>query len=498
MRIKRQVPARVPTVSAAPRAAMLIESMRDIGYSLESALADIVDNSITAGASTVRLFAQVHETPPRIAILDDGHGMTRAELLDAMRPGSRNPLEARESSDLGRFGLGLKTASFSQCRRLTVVSRRDGAISAARWDLDFVSAVNDWLLEVPGEPLEIPCTDRLGPHGTLVLWEELDRLTDSGSPQEVQQHLVRRLDEAREHLELVFHRFLAGEKGLAKLSVLLNDRPLVAFDPFCSSQSQAGPIERISNDVSIQAYTLPHHSKLSPSDWEKYAGKAGYTRNQGFYVYRGKRLIIHGTWFGLARQLELTKLARVRIDLPNTLDDDWKIDVRKSSAQPPRQVRDRLRKLIETIGAGSKRVYRGRGARLAGPTTVPVWQRRQDKNEIRYSINAEHPVLLEFADRLPEPLRVKFRTVLEMVAAGLPIDSLFADTAGEPEHVTGGSLSLEAHRHVVETTFKHLIDMGLKTRDVIDMLRVTDLFKFNWEATEEILEALVQEMPADE
>lgn len=498
MRQRRQSASRGSTVAAAPRAAMLIESMRDIGYSLGSALADIVDNSITAGASTVRLYAQLDAAYPRVAILDDGRGMTRAELLDAMRPGSRSPLETRDTGDLGRFGLGLKTASFSQCRRLTVVSRRHGTVSAARWDLDFVAEANDWLLEIPDEPLEVAWTERLGTHGTLVLWEQLDRLTDSGSPDEVHQHFVRRLDEAREHLELVFHRFLSGEKGLAKISILLNDRPLVPFDPFHSSQSEAGPVERISNDVSIQAYTLPHHSKVSPGDWEKYAGKAGYTRNQGFYVYRGKRLIIHGTWFGLARQLELTKLARVRIDLPNTLDDDWKVDVRKSSAQPPRQVRDRLRRLIETIGAGSKRVYRGRGARLASRTTVPVWQRFQDKNEIRYGLNQGHPVLAEFRDRLPDRLKADFQIVAEMVAAGLPIDSLFADTAGQPDLVTASVISTDAHRHIVETTFKHLIETGLKVGEVIDMLRVTDLFKANWEATEELLEALSKETQADE
>lgn len=498
MRAKRQVIARVSTVPAAPRAAMLIESMRDIGYSLESALADIVDNSITAGASTISLLAHVDPAAPRIAILDDGKGMTRAELLDAMRPGSRSPLEARETSDLGRFGLGLKTASFSQCRCLTVVTRRDGIVSAARWDLDFVAQVNDWLLEIPDEPLEIPWADRLGPHGTLVLWEELDRLTGSGTADEVQQHLIRRLDEAREHLELVFHRYLAGEKGLAKVSVVLNERPLVPFDPFHSAQSEAGPVERISKDISIQAYTLPHHSKVSAADWEKYAGKAGYTRNQGFYVYRGKRLIIHGTWFGLSRQVELTKLARVRIDLPNTLDDEWKIDVRKSSAQPPRHVRDRLRKLIEKIGAGSKRVYRGRGARLTSHTIVPVWQRLQDKNEIRYRVNMDHPVLAHFRDRLPERLKGEFETTLEVVGAGLPIDSLFADTAGQPDQVSGGALSRDAHRHVVETTFRHLISTGLGASDVVNMLRVSDPFKSNWEATEEILDELVEEIRSDE
>lgn len=495
---KRQAPSGVPTVAAAPRAAMLIESMRDIGYSLESALADIIDNSIAAGATVVKLFANTDPSSPQIGILDNGTGMTVKELLDAMRPGSKSPLASRDVTDLGRFGLGLKTASFSQCRRLTVVSRRDGNLAAARWDLDFVAKENDWLLQLPKNPSELPWVDRLGSSGTLVLWEALDRLTDNGSPDEVQRHLNRRLDDAREHLELVFHRFLAGEHGLAKVAIALNERPLVPFDPFHSTHSEAGPIERISKDVSIRAYTLPHHSKVSSTDWEKYAGKAGYTRNQGFYVYRGKRLIIHGTWFGLARQLEITKLARVRIDLPNTLDDDWKIDVRKSSAQPPRHVRDRLRKLIETIGAGSKRKFRGRGTLLTSHTTVPVWRRLQTKNEIRYRVNGEHPMLTEFRGRLPEPLRAHFETLLEMVAAGLPIDSLFADIAGAPDRVTGGLLSLDAHRHVVETTVRHLLGTGLSADEVIEMLRVTDLFKSDWEATEGVLETLIQETQENE
>ena len=119
---------------ATPHAASLIEGLRDIGYSLETAISDVIDNSITAGARRVRIVTETFADEPHIAIIDDGGGMTEEELIAAMRPGSRNPLASRDEPDLGRFGLGMKSASFSQCRRLTVVSRRDGRTSAAIWD----------------------------------------------------------------------------------------------------------------------------------------------------------------------------------------------------------------------------------------------------------------------------------------------------------------------------------------------------------------------------
>lgn len=297
---------------------------------------------------------------PSLAIVDDGEGMSEDELLAAMRPGSRNPLDTRDKEDLGRFGLGLKTASFSQCRKLTVASRKDGVISCARWDLDKVAQTNQWLVELLDEPSSVPWIDELGISGTLVVWEKLDRLVE-GEASEARSAFVSRIDDASEHLELVFHRFLAGERGIKKIALELNGRALEPFDPFHSTHpaTQAGPVEKIKSggqEVEVQAFTLPHHKK-DPEGWERFAGKAGYLKNQGFYVYRGKRLIIHGTWFGLARQKELTKLARVRIDMPNGMDAEWKIDVKKASAQPPYHVRERLRRIIETIGATSRRVY---------------------------------------------------------------------------------------------------------------------------------------------
>ena len=157
----------------APSAAVLVESMRDIGYSLQTAVADIIDNSITSGARRIELLTDTHSDNLSIGILDDGTGMSETELLEAMRPGSKSPLDSRPQHDLGRFGLGLKTASFSQCRRLTVLTRSRGMTSCAVWDLDVIAKTDEWMVEVVSNTEHIPWSSKLGDSGTLVVWQKL-------------------------------------------------------------------------------------------------------------------------------------------------------------------------------------------------------------------------------------------------------------------------------------------------------------------------------------
>lgn len=482
------------SIRAAPSASMLIESMRDIGYSLETALADVIDNSITAGASKIDIRADIGEHP-RIGVMDDGYGMSWEELMKAMRPGSRSPLDERTPADLGRFGLGLKTASFSQCRRLTVVSRSGGETHAAIWDLQHVANEDDWLVQIPDDLTAIPWVDALGETGTLVIWEDLDRLVEERDGKPSLEHFVGRIDDARSHLELVFHRFLSGEPGLRKVEVRLNNRPLEARDPFHSRHPATiiGPLETIKvgdHTVHIQTLTLPHHRKVTPEDWERLAGREGYLKNQGFYVYRERRLIIYGTWFGLARQAELTKLARVRIDMPNGLDAEWKIDVKKASAQPPFLVRERLRRIIETIGATSKRVYTARGHRRAADNRLPVWTRVQDKNQIRYQINRDHPVIAVYLSRLGNGLLSEFTRVLELSESTLPMDMFFADMGSSPDLIAENTTPDETLRHAVYTTAAKLREAGVTTGELIEMMQCAEPFKSNWERTRGLLDDL--------
>ena len=480
------------TFRAAPSASNLIESMRDIGYSLETALADVIDNSITAGATNIDIRADTLGEHPRIAVVDDGCGMSWKQLMAAMRPGSRNPLEERTKADLGRFGLGLKTASFSQCRRLTVVTRQGGAAHAAVWDLQHVAATDDWLVQIPDDVSNIPWADCLPSTGTLVLWEDLDRLVEKQAGAPALDHFVSRIDDASDHLELVFHRFLSGETGLRKIKIRLNNRSLEPRDPFHSSHPATiiGPHETIrvgEHDVQIQTFTLPHPRKVIREHWDRHGLKEGYLKNQGFYVYRERRLIIYGTWFNLARQAELTKLARVRIDMPNGLDSEWKIDVKKASAQPPHLVRERLRRIIAEIGGRSTRVYKGRGQRRATDTRLPVWNRIQDKNQITYHLNRDHPVVADFLSRLDDDLLRDFTRVLELSESTLPLDMFYADMGSDPELIPENTTPDEALCHAVSTTVAKLQDDGVEPEELIDMMQFAEPFKSNWTRTEVLL-----------
>ncbi|MCZ8186203.1 MAG: ATP-binding protein [Beijerinckiaceae bacterium] len=467
-----------------PEASKLIESMRDIGYSLDTALADIVDNSISAGATRIEILSRTSGEQPVISVLDDGCGMSRDELLQAMRPGSRNPASDDRPHDLGRFGLGLKTASFSQARRLSVVTRKAGIVTCAIWDLDHVSEANRWEVLLPATLIEVPFADKLVGEGTLVVWEKLDRVATTGKEKSGGSIGVA-LDEAREHLELVFHRFLSGEPGQRKIAIKLNGRALKPFDPFFSDHAatqrepqEPEPLRLRGKDILIQAFTLPHHRKVGKAEWERYAGRAGYTKNQGFYVYRERRLIIHGTWFGLARQTEATKLARVRIDTPRELDQYWKIDVKKASAQLPQELRDHLRALVERIGATSKRVYTHRGRILTNDTRLPVWNRVQQGGEIRYRLNLDHPVMSQLLDDVDQDIALRLRHAFELAAAALPIDTLIVDLSGKPEEVAGADISEGGLRDTAVTTYRQLTkSLADPDARVLDMMSVIDPFR---------------------
>jgi hypothetical protein len=481
---------------ATPHAAALIEGLRDIGYSLETAISDIIDNSITAGAHRIQIITDTFSEEPYIAIVDDGDGMSEDALIAAMRPGSRNPLAARDEPDLGRFGLGLKSASFSQCRRLTVISKKSGLTSAAIWDLDDVAERNEWAVQLPDDFERLPAVEHLGPTGTVVLWQKLDRLTGGYSHNAAKRAEVinQRIAETERHLRLVFHRFMDESKPLR---LLLNERLLRPLDPFARQNPATitDPEEKLAHirgDVEIQSFTLPHHKQMSKADWEDIGGPEGHLKSQGFYLYRGKRLILHGTWFGLCRQSEITKLSRVRIDIPNSMDADWKIDVKKSSAQLPPIVRDRLKKVIERILAGSKRTYSKRGQKLVDHERLPMWHRLQADGQIRYRPNAEHPAFSDFADSLPPDLRRGFFNCISLVGASLPIETLFADMAGTAEQIVPDQVDEDALSQAVQAVLTRMLEAKKDMKEIIALMKDNDPFRSAWEDTQRIIAETIQ------
>src|SRR5699024_4827172 len=288
-----------------PSATSLLESMRDIGYSLETALADLIDNSISANASTVKVFCITATDLPYVAIIDDGHGMDENELFLAMQHGGISTSTTRTKKDLGRFGLGLKTASFSQCRSLTVISKKEnGDLTGLAWDLDVVAKKYDLLGRrlISEEIALIPHISSIAKQGTIVLWHKLDRLFETEEGQKRADLVNSKLETVRRHLALVFHRFLGGELkhlGFSKRTLKLNNIEIDAFDPFCRSNlaTQIYPeqVVRVNNSrVTLKPYILPHHSRLKASEYEYYQDRSDFLSNQGAYVYRNGRLMAWG------------------------------------------------------------------------------------------------------------------------------------------------------------------------------------------------------------
>ena len=456
---------------APPRAGAMIESLRGLGYSASTALADIIDNSISAGADEVNVLFRWNAESSTIALIDNGEGMDEAGLDLAMRLGERNPLEKRSANDLGRFGLGLKTASFSQCRRLTVASHRSNATHCLRWDLDLLTtgAHDGWrLFEGPAEGSE----GLLKPlsnceHGTLVIWEKLDRIVTPGFRE---QEFLDLIDRIERHLGMVFHRFISGAQP--RLRLYINGRDVRPWDPFLTNHSAtwSSPVEHIpanGGDVEVQCHVLPHKDRLTTKEQESGGGPDGWTAQQGFYVYRNERLLVAGSWLGLGRGRSWTKeeshrLARLRLDITNTADAEWAIDIRKSIARPPVAIRERLIRLAEDTRDRARRVFAHRGqavTKASGPPLVQAWRAEHFAGGMRYRIDREHPSVraaLENAGIEASGIEAMLRVLEETI----PVQRIWLDTAEARETPRTGFAgeALDEVRSVLLVLYRSLIE----------------------------------------
>ena len=434
-----------------PSASSLTASMRDVGYSLETAISDLVDNSISADATKVDILCDLTQDTPSIGIIDNGHGMDESDIIRALRHGSKNPTETRSSKDLGRFGLGLKTASFSQCRRLTVISNDGSGLFGAEWNLDTVREKDDWVISIleAKEIMKLPFQYLIEGRGTAIIWRDLDRLFEGEIGPNRDKIVNEKFVAAERHLSLVFHRFLNGElPGRKKLTLTLNNHPIEAFDPFCRKNlaTQALPEEviRINGEiVQIQPFILPHYSKLSERDYHVYQSRNDFITNQGAYVYRNGRLMTWGDWFRLIPKGESTKLARVQIDFSNNLDEIWTIDIKKSRACPPALVRDRLRQIIEEITSRSVKVHQGRGKKIFNEIKAPIWERYANQGSIQYALNREHTLIKILRKELTEENDQRLMTLIDAISSSLPVEMIYSDYSTNPREIHQHNFSKE-------------------------------------------------------
>ena len=455
---------------APPRASAMIESLRGLGYSTATALADIIDNSISANAESVDLNFAWNGDGSHVAILDDGAGMDGGELDSAMRLGERSPLDARATGDLGRFGLGLKTASFSQCRRVTVATIKDGCVNCLRWDLDLIASNpnDDWLLlEGPAKGSEglLDPLLRAG-RGTLVLWERLDRIV---TPDFTEQDFLDLMDTVERHLAMVFHRFLEGARP--DLQLFMNGKAVAPWDPFLKNHpaTWSSSVERISGlpgVLEVQCHVLPHKDHLAARLEQSAAGPHGWTAQQGFYVYRNRRLLLAGSWLGLGQgrlwtKEEAHRLARIRLDIPNSADADWKIDIRKSTASPPVRLREQLTRLAEDARERARRVFAHRGQPVSVHASHPViqaWRAEHSANGIRYRIHPEHPAVRTVLDEAGG-LAAKIKAMLRVIEETVPVQRIWLDTTEgreTPRNGFAGEPSSEV-RAVLMVMYRNLV-----------------------------------------
>lgn len=423
---------------AAPFAASMLESLRDLGYSAETAVADIIDNAIFARATQVVIDFLWDGVQSRIVFSDDGSGMTEEELARAMRPGSQSPASERDRNDLGRFGLGLKTASLSQCRMLTVLSRKETEkLSYWRWDLDYVTApdTEGWTILQAAEKDDLHKAEKML-HGTIVIWDNLDRIIELDKEEYSEDDFYLVAEKVKRHIEMVFHRYL--ETG--KLKIVFNGALVRAWDPFLRGEiaTQPLPEELLENGgIRVKAYILPHRSKLEEDVWTENEKRGGWDALQGFYVYRNERLLLAADWLGLTRKKPHYKLARIMIDLPNHFDHEWQIDIKKSRARPPLTLRQNLKAITMATVTQAEQVFLHRGKQvqrsLPGDFSF-VWREIVKDGRYFFRINQEHPVIatliMQFADRKKD-----IQKLLRLIEQTVPGPAIIAKEHEYPDNM---------------------------------------------------------------
>jgi hypothetical protein len=412
--------------AAVPNPAAMIETFRAIGYGLETALADIIDNAITALAKKIYIQFSWDGSQSMIAIKDNGVGMSDAEIIEAMRPGAKNPTNVRSKNDLGRFGMGLKTASFSQCRKLTVISKKiNQNIHYWSWDLDYVQTAQKWELLQIEPPNAFLVELNAMNSGTIVLWERMDRIVANTYRDEIadRARFLTAGDKVKQHLSMVFHRYLETDK----IYLYFNGRKMEAWDPFLKGfkGGQVFAEEFLNNgQIKIKGYILPHKSKLSEDDYKKAEGVQGWNGQQGFYVYRNERMLLAGDWLGLFKKEEHYKLARIIIDISNIMDAEWQIDIKKSSAILPNGLKAVLKNYASKVRSRAVAVYRHKGKIIQNhfgqEEFHPLWQEKARHGKRFYEINRNHPLVKGVLDGTTVS-KTDFQHILKFIEESVPI-----------------------------------------------------------------------------
>lgn len=467
-----------------PDAYSVIQSLRSVGYNLQSAIADIIDNSITAKANVIKIRFNWDKDNSYISIHDNGNGMNEKDLRQAMRIGSKNPLDKREKNDLGRFGMGLKTAAFSLCKRLTVKSRCKHDRTFIRcWDLDYIKDTTDWTLLMHAADSNSSLflqQHEISESGTVVLLEKLDRVITSPFSHKAYTEFLKKIESVEKHISMIFHRFLSGPQAV---KIYINENEIKPWDPFITNEvaTQELATEQFkfcNTTITISPYILPHHSKITKDTFNKAEGSKGWNAQQGFYVYRNKRLLVAGTWFNMFKKEEPFKLARIMLDITGDLDFDWKIDIKKAAAVPPQEIVHEVEKIAKIAREASYRVYFHRGAKLAVDNTVSsidyIWEQIYKHGILYHKVNRSHPLLLNFVLGLSLEQKKMLNAYLAILEENTPSNLLsYAVVKHDSNEDNSNNSALDtedAVNHIKDIIYAFRIS-GYKDDEIVNRLK---------------------------
>jgi len=427
-------------IKATPVPDFLIKSISEQGYSLEAAIADLIDNSVTANSSVIQVLVDTETEPFQLFLADNGDGMSAHELVNNMQFPSSNPEGVRSLEDLGRFGLGMKAASFSQTRKFTVISRKKGddKYFGLTWDVDHLVQTKKWELLVNTE-LEIDglikdfnklnkdfngCISNFSPN-TIVIWSGLYKFEKYLKEYNRKKSLYREVvQNTTEHLAIVFHRFLDNTHN--PLTIRVNNSHIRPFNPFPESQQSLRKLEfrqrGFGNDnIKLEGFILP-----SSSIKESQQPNSGWTTPnkslldmEGVYIYRSNRLIIYGGWNGLIRKAPRLQLARLRVDIGNKADHLLHLNVAKSQVIIPHDLVEAFKGYIKELTSEAEKEFFNRGIRKfdnkPNSKDVKFLKKIHSNKGPLLELNHEFPLLKEIVNSCENKQKKQMLLLIRMI-----------------------------------------------------------------------------------
>jgi hypothetical protein len=424
---------------ASPNPEFLIKSIAEQGYSLESSLADLMDNSVSANADKIEVLIKMDQEPFTLFVADNGDGMDEEALKANMHFPSNSPEDKRNRFDLGRFGLGMKTASFSQTRCFTVLSRKKGTkqYNGRTWDVNYLKQTGKWMLIVNSDQEIELLLDQyrslsdghLNPFekfeaNTIVVWQGLYKFENYLEKENRQSALKKQLTEVTaDYLSLVFHRYM--ERKVSPLNIRINNNRISAFNPFPTTIPDFRPIEykqrHFSTDtIKIEGFVLP-----SRSIGESQGISIWTTKNrslmdmEGIYIYRSDRLIHFGGWNGLIKKAPRLQLARLRVEIGNSVDHLLHLNVAKSQIEIPHDLTTAFEKYIDELKMQAEREFFNRGIREFSSNSkkdnVKLFERKASNKGTLLELNSNFPLLKSLMSELHREQLTKLNVVIRMV-----------------------------------------------------------------------------------